>query len=177
MELLYSFNNKGGAQTRYTVEGHQVKATDSRGACAGYALIWAANMLSGESPRIPPTILRALLLQQKFEQNKGDTEQSLAAVVKDLGFSSILRLTGPYYFVIHWVKSTPGYCLVSYGSHMVGMGNNLCKKWYYFDSNEGLFETADHNDFYNTVTEDIEKNYKSGAGFRENGNKLFQIMA
>lgn len=119
------------------------------GACFGYSLIWASKMVQGSSAKLSqPSIVGALPLQQKVEQTQGNWDQSVASVAKAYGFNSALSKSGYYLSVIRYIRDNAGYYIVDYGHHWVGVGNDNQTKCYHFDSNEGLLETEDRNDFY-----------------------------
>lgn len=179
MDTVYDFKNSGRTQVKYKdVGGQMVPTKPAGGACFGYSLIWASKMVSGVTAKLSqPSIVGALPLQQKVEQIKGNWDQSVDAVVKGFGFNSSLAKSGYYRSVIRHVRDNPGFYIVDYGHHWVGMGNDNQAMWYYFDSNEGLRQSGDRADFFDSVKKDIVDNYRSDAGFKKNTNKAYKITA
>lgn len=179
MKTVYDFKNSGRTQVKYKQVGNQMVPTKpAGGACFGYSLIWASKMVQGSSAKLlQPSIVGALPLQQKVEQTQGTWDQSVASIAKGYGFNSALSKSGYYRSVIRYIRDNAGFYIVDYGHHWVGMGNDNQTKWYYFDSNEGLLETEDRNDFYDWVKDDVIDNYKSDGGFKKSMNKAYKITA
>jgi hypothetical protein len=175
MSKLWKFKNSGRTQIRYNKNtGRATRPTG--GACFGYSLIWASKMASGTDVKLSkPSIVGALPLQQKVEQVSGDWDASIASVVTDYGYNAVLSKRGHITAVLQHFAVIAGYYIYDIGDHWLGLGNNANAEWYYFDSNEGLFQFNNRKDTITFIVKDLQDNYMSDAGFEINNNSIFRI--
>ncbi len=175
MTKLWDFKNSGRTQVHYNKNtGKPTKPVG--GACFGYSLIWASKMASDVTAKLSkPHIMGALPLQQKVEQISGDWDASVLDVVSDYGFNCKLSKRGHITSVLVYFGQTPGYYIYDIGHHWLGLGNNGNAEWYYFDSNDGLFQFKNRKDAITFITKDLQDNYMSDPGFQINTNSIFKI--
>ena len=175
MAKLWDFTNSGRTQIRYNKNtGKPTKPAG--GACFGYSLIWASKMVNGTNAKLSkPSIVGALPLQQKVEQVSGDWDASIDGVVSDFGYNSALSKRGHITAVLVHFSMNTGYYIYDIGDHWLGLGNNANAEWYYFDSNDGLFQFSNRKNAISFIVKDLQDNYMSDAGFEINNNSIFKI--
>ena len=175
MAKLWDFKNSGRTQVRYHKNtGRPTKPPG--GACFGYSLIWASKMVDGTSAKLSkPNIVGALPLQQKVEQVTGDWDASIDKVVREFGYGSALSKRGHITAVLMHFSEHSGYYIYDIGHHWLGLGNKDNGEWYYFDSNDGLFQFSNRKDIISFVVNDLTDNYMSDAGFKINTNAVYKI--
>jgi hypothetical protein len=123
-----------------------------------------------------PHIMGALPLQQKVEQISGDWDSSISAVVRDYGYRCTLSKRGHIVTVLMYFGEHAGYYIYDIGDHWLGLGNKANGEWYYFDSNDGLYQFGQRKDAITFIVTDLKDNYMSDSGFEINNNSIFRIF-
>lgn len=154
----------------------------TEGLCFGYSTVWVTQMLGGSSPEdATPDQLRAGLLQQKVEmwKKKDGWDAAVEKAVKDLGFSVKRKLQIPWKQTADRLGFETGFFLVDIGIHWVAMGKTQ-SNFYFFDSNEGLFEYDQQFDFRSDVNSADNFGYYHANNWMTNTGKVcncYQVVS
>lgn len=177
MAKLWDFENEGRTQVRWNKRRRR-PTKPTPGGCFGYSLMWVGKMLDGVSAKLSmPNIVGALPLQQKVEAIKKNSnwDASIIKVINDLGYQSALSKTGHITSVLIHFATNPGYYVYDIGHHFLGLGNNSSAEWYYFDSNDGLYQFGNRKEAIDFIVGDIQDNYMEDTGFQINMNKIYLV--
>lgn len=133
---LYACENTVGTKTTYT-KGTTTVADTYEGICKGQAVAWCQNMLTGAQPKLTkPHYEKAAALQVLYERTSDGGEVELFGKAN---LSVAGTVTGNGHALLNAIVSTPGVYQVRYAGHALGAAN-VGGKFYFFDSEQGLFE-------------------------------------
>ncbi|HUF26603.1 MAG TPA: hypothetical protein VMM18_06445 [Gemmatimonadaceae bacterium] len=140
---LYTCENTVGTSTKYAKGTTTVSDTDE-GICKGQAVAWCQNMLTGAQPKLTkPHYEKAAALQVLYERK---SDGGSAGLFGKANLSVAGTVQGNGHALLNSIVSTPGVYQVRYDGHALGAAN-VGGKYYFFDSEQGLFELNSALDF------------------------------
>jgi hypothetical protein len=139
---LYSCENTVGTQTKYE-KGTTTISKTYEGICKGQAVTWCRNMLDGKAPKLTkPSYDRAAALQVRYEWSDSDKMFRLASMV------AAGHYNGAGSILAGQVINQPGVYQIRYTGHALAAANQG-GKFYFFDSEQGLYEYDNSSDLVN----------------------------
>lgn len=140
---LYECENTIGTKTTYQ-KGSADIDNKYEGICKGQAVVWCANMLRGVAPKLTkPSYDRAAALQVLYERSADGGSQSMFAKAS---LSVAANPQGNGQALLGQIIGTPGVYQIRYTGHALAAAN-VGGKYYFFDSEQGLFEYDSALDF------------------------------
>ena len=182
-KTYYNFENTGATWGKVCIDKATKKVmktgsgeikynSDVEGSCFGYALEWAARLLTyKDALSSKPTKVGGTPLQQRYEmkcRGAGGTwyQQNAVAVpfvIGIRGYKCSTQFREDDSDMAEKVDSDSIVCIFSIGYHWMGMAKTD-KGRFFFDSNYGLI-SADSLDEYKDLVDSFVSDYDSNAGY------------
>ena len=151
-QKLYECENTIGTKTKWQ-KGTTELGSTYEGICKGQAVLWCRNMLDGQEPSASkPEYGRASALQVLYERRTDGGDDSIFARA---GMATSLRVRGPAAILLDTIVKTPGVFQIRYTGHALAAAN-VHGKYYFFDSEQGLYEFGSADDFWKEATNGYE---------------------
>ena len=140
---LYECENTVGTKTTYSKGSSDVEDT-YEGICKGQAIAWVQNMLSGAQPKLTkPSYDKAAALQVLYERKSDGGNVGLFSKANLVVQTNI---AGNGHTILNYITNNPGVYQIRFDGHALAAANKG-GKYYFFDSEQGLFELDSALDF------------------------------
>jgi hypothetical protein len=140
---LYECENTIGTKTTYSKGTTDIDDT-YEGICKGQAVAWVQNMLAGSAPKLTkPSYDKAAALQVLYERK---SDGGNAGLFNKANLIVKANVTGNGHTLLNYITNNGGVYQIRYDGHALGAAN-VGGKYYFFDSEQGLFELDSALDF------------------------------